>query len=83
MNQPIQLRQVHAMETEKRKQWSFRMTKANTWSWRAVDIDSTERVSQAEFATLAECIVNAKQHGYVVVSVSEDRRKRETRPMLE
>lgn len=71
------------MEREKRKQWSFRMTKGNTWSWRALDIDNTETMSESEFETLAEAIVDAKQHGYVVFTVAEERRKRETRPALE
>ena len=71
------------MQMEKRKQWSFRMTKTNTWSWRAVDVDSTETLSTAEFDTLAECIVNAKQHGYVVFTAAEERRTRETRQALE
>lgn len=79
----MKLNEGPAMDMEKRKQWSFRMTKANTWSWRAVDVDNSETVSEREFDTLAECIVNAKQHGYVVLTVSEERRKRETRPALE
>lgn len=79
----IKLNEGLEMETEKRRQWSFRMTKANTWSWRAVDVDNTEIVSDIDFATLAECIVDAKQHGYVVFTVAEERRKRETRPTLE
>ncbi len=71
------------MAMEKRKQWSFRMTKANTWSWRAVDVDNSETLSQTEFATLAECIVNAKQHGYVVFTIIEERRRAESRQALE
>jgi hypothetical protein len=70
-------------EMEKRKQWSFRMTQANTWSWRAVDASSNETLSAAEFDTLAECIVNAKQHGYVVLPPNEERRTRDMGQALE
>jgi hypothetical protein len=68
---------------EKRKQWSFRMSPANTWSWRAVDIDESESVSAREFETLAECIVNAKEHGYVVWTLAEERRRNESKQALE
>lgn len=68
---------------EKRKQWSFRMTKANMWTWRALDIDDTESLSNREFETLAECIVNAKEHGYVVWTVAEERRRNPTKQALE
>lgn len=60
---------------EKRKQWSFRMSTSNSWSWHARDIDDTESVSDREFETLAECIVDAKVHGYVVWTLAEDRRR--------
>ena len=68
---------------EKRKQWSFRMSKTNSWSWRAVDVDNSETLSAEEFDTLAECIVNAKQHGYVVWTLAEERRVNETKQALE
>jgi hypothetical protein len=79
----MKLNEGPAMDIEKRRQWSFRMTKANTWSWRTVDVDNSELVSAREFETLAECIVDAKEHGYVVFTLSEERRKRETRSALE
>ena len=68
---------------EKRKQWSFRMTKGNAWSWRFIDAEGNETCSEREFETLAECIVHAKQHGYVVMTVSEDRRRDEPKHALE
>ncbi len=71
------------MATEKRRQWSFRMTPGNTWSWRAVDANQSETISESEFDTLAECIVDAKQHGYVAYTAAEERRKEETRQALE
>ena len=68
---------------EKRRQWSFRMSKSNTWSWRAVDADRTERCSSREFDTLAECIVDAKQQGYVVLTPVDERRRDDTKAALE
>ena len=68
---------------EKRRQWSFRMTKMNTWSWHSLDGNGKETCSQREFETLAECIVNAKQHGYVAWTVAEDRRRDEAKHALE
>lgn len=68
---------------EKRKQWSFCMTKTNGWSWRSVDANGRETASQREFETLAECIVHAKRHGYVVWTLAEDRRREEPKHALE
>ena len=68
---------------EKRKQWSFRMTKGNAWSWRSVDANGREICSEREFETLAECIVNAKLHGYVVWTVAEERRREDSKQALE
>ena len=63
------------MAMEKRRQWSFRMTRANTWSWRSVGVDQVETLSKGEFETLADCIVDAKEHGYVVFTAKEERRR--------
>ena len=68
---------------EKRTEWSFRMSKSNTWTWRAVDAEKRETHSAREFETLAECIVNAKQHGYIVWTAAEERRLNETKQALE
>lgn len=68
---------------EKRKQWNFRMSKDNSWSWRALDTDGTESVSHQEFGTLAECIVDAKKNGYVVWSLAEERRRNPSKQALE
>ena len=83
MTSLINLTEERDKGMEKRKHWSFRMTANNTWSWRAVDYNHEETLSGTEFDSLAECIVHAKQHGYVVFTPAEERRKRETRPALE
>ena len=63
------------MAMEKRRQWSFRMTRTNTWSWHSIAADGVETASKDEFDTLADCIVDAKEHGYVVVIGKEERRR--------
>ena len=68
---------------EKRTQWSFRMTPGNTWSWRSIDGEGRETCSEREFETLAECIVDAKLHGYVVLTLAEERRREESKQALE
>ena len=68
---------------EKRKQWNFRMSKDNSWSWRALEIDGRESVSGEEFGTLAECIVDAKKNGYVVWTLAEERRHNQSKQALE
>ena len=68
---------------EKRKQWNFRMSKDNSWSWHAVDTDGTESACKQEYGTLAECIVDARKNGYVVWNPTEERRRNPTKQALE
>jgi hypothetical protein len=63
------------MTTERRKKWSFRMHSGNSWSWRMVDVDGTEKTSASGFPTLAECILDAGRHGYVPWPTGEERRQ--------
>ena len=51
------------------------MNENDSWSWHTVDTDATERSSDKAFETLAQCIVDAKEHGYVVWNQAEDRRR--------
>jgi hypothetical protein len=59
---------------ERRAQWKFLITDDGCWYWE-VERPATElRRSAAQFATLAECALDARGHGYVTCLASPDRR---------
>ena len=60
------------MELQDRRKWRFMPTADDRWHWVSVD-DGREVLSSEAFATLKECVEDAKSHGYVVV-VPERRR---------
>lgn len=51
------------------------MHSGDSWSWSLVDIDGTESTSAIGFPTLAECILDAGNHGYVPWPSGQERRR--------
>jgi hypothetical protein len=61
--------------SERRTRWSFSYTGDNTWYWRAVRVDGTEERSRARLETLAECLADALEHGFVSWTTAAERRR--------
>jgi hypothetical protein len=68
------LRTAKTVERERRKRWSFYTGDDGLWSWRVTPPEGRETVSKESFPTLTECILDAKQNGYVLWT-SRDRRQ--------
>jgi hypothetical protein len=60
---------------EKRSEWKFSAAENGGWRWRVTHPDGTELFAHSPFATLKECIADARQHGYVVWIPEAERRK--------
>ena len=60
---------------ERRKKWSFFTLADESWVWRVVYPDGTERTSDVSFRTLDECTAAAARDGYVPYSAQRDRRR--------
>jgi hypothetical protein len=60
---------------ERRNQWSFPIGEDGSWTWRVVDPEGEEKVSERTFRTLKECTEDAAQHGYVVWRSDDERRR--------
>ena len=61
---------------ERRKQWSFPIGEDGSWTWRVVDPEGAEQVSDRTFKTLKECTEDATANGYVAWKSEEERRRR-------
>jgi len=64
------------MKVERRKQWSFPIGEDGSWTWRVVDPEGDEHVSDRTFKTLKECTEDAVAHGYVAWKSEDERRRR-------
>ena len=53
-------------ESRQEEAWEFRLDGASKWRWRIVDPQSGRELKKAadSFATLIECIADARAHGY-------------------
>ena len=51
------------------------MADDGSWSWRVVDPEGSEQVSERTFKTLKECTEDATAHGYVVWRSDNERRR--------
>ena len=60
---------------ERRKQWSFPIGEDGSWTWRMVDPEGEEKVSDRTFRTLKECTEDASRNGYVVWQSDNERRR--------
>jgi hypothetical protein len=67
------LRTAKTAERERRSRWSFSTGDDGLWLWRVTPPEGRETSSKQSFPTLTECILDAKQHGYVLWT-SRDRR---------
>jgi hypothetical protein len=65
----------HVDFLERRRKWSFFTLADESWVWRVVHPDGTERTSDASFRTLDECTADAARDGYVPYSPQRDRRQ--------
>jgi len=61
------------IERERRKQWTFFTGDDGLWCWRARPTDGREVCSPSSFPNLTECILDAKQNGYVLWTTRERR----------
>ena len=59
---------------ERRAQWKFLITEEGAWYWEVVRPGTEARRSVTQFATLAECALDARGQGYVTCLASPDRR---------
>ena len=59
------------------------MHSGNSWSWQMVDSDGKENTSGTGFPTLADCILDAGQHGFVPWPTGEERRQADGNRTLE
>lgn len=62
-------------QAERRTRWTFSCTADNKWYWRAVRADGTEERSDARLETLADCLADALEHGFVSWSTAAERRR--------
>lgn len=62
------------MERERRSRWSFYTGDDGMWLWSMASPEGQQTSSKQSFPTLTECILDAKQNGYVLWT-SRDRRK--------
>jgi hypothetical protein len=74
--------EAHA-QPERRTRWSFSYTADNTWYWRAVRADGTEERSQARLESLADCLADALEHGFVSWTTAAERRRDGSRELIE
>jgi hypothetical protein len=68
---------------ERRTRWSFSYTGDNTWFWRAVRADGTVERSSAKLDTLAECLADALEHGFVSWTTAAERRRNSSGELIE
>jgi hypothetical protein len=64
---------------ERRTQWHFHYTPANTWSWEAVCPMGQEVRSAGEMSSLADCIADATANGYAPRPGGRERREARSR----
>ena len=62
------------METDRRRRWTFGFRAGNLWFWQQMHPGGETEVSSESFGTLAECVLDAKAHGYVAWPLLENRR---------
>ena len=60
---------------EQRSNWKFRSAQDKSWLWHVTRPDGSEASSVRGFATLKDCIADARQHGYVLWLPEADRRR--------
>jgi hypothetical protein len=68
---------------ERRTRWSFSYTGDNTWFWRAVHAAGTQERSRARLETLAECLSDALDHGFVSWTAAAERRHNNSGELIE
>lgn len=61
------------IERERRNQWNFYTGDDGLWQWRSVPAAGAETNSEQSFATLSECIMDAKRNGFVMWTSRERR----------
>ena len=59
---------------ERRSRWSFGFRANNTWFWQVEHPDGTQHFSDARLDSLADCLWDAAQHGYVMWDLAAERR---------
>jgi len=62
------------MERERRNRWSFYTGDDGLWLWGVTPPEGRQTSSKQSFPTLTECILDAKDHGYILWT-SRDQRK--------
>lgn len=60
------MKTARAEERERRSRWSFFTGEDGMWLWRMTTPEGRETSSKQSFPTLTECILDAKQQGYVL-----------------
>jgi hypothetical protein len=61
-------------ERERRTRWSFACHADNLWYWQAKRADGNLERSEVRLETLADCLTDAMQHGYVAWNTAAERR---------
>jgi len=62
------------MSADRRTRWSFGYTTTDVWVWRSMWPDRNTGASSRSFESLAECLTDAMEHGYVAWPLAQDRR---------
>ena len=60
---------------ERRTRWSFAYDPDNTWYWEAKRANGALEKSEVKLETLAECLTDAMEHGYVAWNKAAERRR--------
>jgi hypothetical protein len=65
------------LDTDRRRRWTFGFRAGNLWFWQIARPDGQIETSSESFTTLADCVLDAKAHGYVAWPLLENRRSTE------
>ena len=62
------------MNRDRRRRWTFGFRAGNLWFWQIARPGGETEASSESFATLADCVLDAKANGYVAWPMLENRR---------
>ena len=65
---------------ERRSDWTFSQGDDGRWSWHVCPPDGVESASVRSFASLNDCVADARLHGYLLPPIEEERRAEPHRP---
>jgi hypothetical protein len=68
---------------ERRTRWSFGCRDNNTWFWLLTRSDGSTEVSNARLETLADALRDAIEHGFVIWTRGEERRREDTDRLID